>query len=256
MLANYHTHTYRCQHASGEDKEYIEAAIKCGMKILGFSDHCPWFYPNNYISDVRMAPSKVDNYVDSIQKLKAEYKKDIAIYLGFECEYLPELLEQQTEFLKDYPIDYLILGQHTLCPEPEGIYTNQITDDQSFLTQYIDLVIEGLDTGRYRYLAHPDIVQFTGSEKFYTEEMTRLCTYLKQKNIPIEINALGICVGKGYTSKRFLEIAKKVGNSAIIGIDAHSPEQLEQVDVHNQCIQLAREFDLPIMDYLDGLGIQ
>ncbi len=44
MLANYHTHTERCYHASGEDKEYVEAAIKAGLKVLGFSDHCPWIF--------------------------------------------------------------------------------------------------------------------------------------------------------------------------------------------------------------------
>ena len=30
MKANYHTHTFRCKHADGEDKEYVEAAIKAG----------------------------------------------------------------------------------------------------------------------------------------------------------------------------------------------------------------------------------
>ena len=28
MYANYHTHTKRCRHAAGEDREYVEAAIK------------------------------------------------------------------------------------------------------------------------------------------------------------------------------------------------------------------------------------
>lgn len=41
MLANYHTHTFRCRHALGEDREYIEHAIDGGLKVLGFSDHCP-----------------------------------------------------------------------------------------------------------------------------------------------------------------------------------------------------------------------
>ncbi len=27
MIANYHTHTARCKHAEGEDREYVEAAI-------------------------------------------------------------------------------------------------------------------------------------------------------------------------------------------------------------------------------------
>ena len=39
LIANYHTHTKRCHHACGEDREYVEAAIESGLKILGFSDH-------------------------------------------------------------------------------------------------------------------------------------------------------------------------------------------------------------------------
>jgi len=30
MFANYHTHTSRCHHAKGTEREYIEAAIKAG----------------------------------------------------------------------------------------------------------------------------------------------------------------------------------------------------------------------------------
>lgn len=42
---NFHTHTKRCKHAKGEDKDYIDAAIKNNLDILGFSDHGP--YPDN-----------------------------------------------------------------------------------------------------------------------------------------------------------------------------------------------------------------
>ena len=42
MLANYHTHTTRCRHAVGADREYVKAAIESGVKILGFSDHAPF----------------------------------------------------------------------------------------------------------------------------------------------------------------------------------------------------------------------
>lgn len=43
MLYNLHTHTFRCNHATGEDKAYVEYAIQSGVKVLGFSDHCPQF---------------------------------------------------------------------------------------------------------------------------------------------------------------------------------------------------------------------
>ena len=42
MLTNYHTHTTRCGHAEGTEEEYILTALRCGFKVLGFSDHTPW----------------------------------------------------------------------------------------------------------------------------------------------------------------------------------------------------------------------
>lgn len=84
MLANYHTHTQRCLHAYGSDREYIESAIKSGMKVLGFSDHCPWIFPDGYVSGIRMIPADVDEYFSSLTALKKEYEKDIKIYIGFE----------------------------------------------------------------------------------------------------------------------------------------------------------------------------
>ena len=36
MIANYHTHTPRCNHAVGSEEEYVQQALKAGIKILGF----------------------------------------------------------------------------------------------------------------------------------------------------------------------------------------------------------------------------
>ena len=44
MLYNYHTHTARCNHASGTDREYVEKAIEAGYKTLGISDHAPYLF--------------------------------------------------------------------------------------------------------------------------------------------------------------------------------------------------------------------
>ncbi len=50
MIANYHTHTWRCHHAKGTEREYVERAIEGGLKILGFSDHTPYPLPAGYYS--------------------------------------------------------------------------------------------------------------------------------------------------------------------------------------------------------------
>ena len=83
MLFNYHTHTKRCNHAKGEDKEYVEAAIKAGFKTLGFSDHAPYLFDGNYYSTYRMFKDEVLEYKNSVMALKREYKNDIDIKFGF-----------------------------------------------------------------------------------------------------------------------------------------------------------------------------
>ena len=49
LTANYHAHTFRCQHAVGNERDYIEAAIKMGIKEFGFSDHIPCPFRDGYI---------------------------------------------------------------------------------------------------------------------------------------------------------------------------------------------------------------
>jgi histidinol-phosphatase (PHP family) len=253
MFANYHTHTFRCKHAHGEDREYVEAAIRAGMKVLGFSDHCPWVFDDGYISGIRMIPEELDDYFDAIAAVKKEYADDIAIYTGFESEYIPELMEAQNELLKDYPIDYMILGEHFMGREPYSIYSGFPTNNEAILQRYVDLVIEGMETGKYLYVAHPDLLNFSGSDEIYEYHMLRLCRYLKEKNTPVEINLLGWIEKRQYPSERFLKIAQKAGNSAIIGVDAHSPKMLEYFKEQEACRMLAKKYDLLLVDVIPGL---
>lgn len=59
MKTNYHTHTTRCMHATGNDEDYVLSAIKGGYRILGFSDHTPWKYRTDYVADMRMLPEEL-----------------------------------------------------------------------------------------------------------------------------------------------------------------------------------------------------
>ncbi|MGN1411691.1 MAG: histidinol-phosphatase [Oscillospiraceae bacterium] len=249
MIANYHTHTKRCQHARGEDREYIESAIKGGLKILGFSDHCPWVYDNGYVSTTRMLPSQLDEYFTTMDRLKKEYSKDIKIYVGFEAEYIPYQMEKQNLLLKDYPVEYMILGQHFVYPEP-SIYMGFPSVDENYLKNYVDSIIDGMETGKYSYVAHPDLCDFVGDIEVYNHHYGRLCQYLKDKNIPIEINLLGFIEGRHYPNENFLKVAQKVGNTAIIGCDAHFPERLSCVDEFERCRKFAESFGLTVVDTL------
>ena len=240
MFSNYHTHTRRCNHASGSEREYIENAIAAGIKVLGFSDHAPQFYKGGFVSGIRMRTSEAPEYVECIKKLAQEYKNEIEIYVGFEAEYFPDIFNKLLDFCRDYGVDYMIMGQHFLDSEDGGVYVGVPHGDPGLLRRYTAQVTEGLQTGAFKYLAHPDFFCFTGDDEIYAEEAEKLCRELKKMNIPLEINMLGLAGGRHYPSERFFKIAKTVGNDVIVGCDAHTPSALSDTERQKKAFEFAR----------------
>ena len=249
MLYNYHTHTKRCRHANGTDREYVENAIKLGIKTLGFSDHAPYIFDGNYYSHYRMFPDEIMEYKNSIMALKREYKNDIDIKYGFELEYYRDKHEREMEFLRKYEPEYIILGQHFVGSEPQGEYVACQSDDQ-FLIDYVDECIEALKTGDFVYLAHPDIAGYDFSEKTVEIEYSRLLQFCKDNNFPIEINVLGISGNRWYSKRKIFTLAEKIGTKVIVGLDAHSPKVISQksFDMANE---LVSGLNLNIIEKLD-----
>ena len=254
MIANYHTHTWRCRHADGTEREYVENAIEAGLKILGFSDHTPQVYPGGYVCPVKMLPSELEGYVDTILDLKREYKEDIEIHLGLEVEYLYTLWEPLLRLLEPYPIEYLILGQHYLGDGIDAPFCGERTNNADYLRRYCRQTREALATGRFLYFAHPDVVWFTGPDDIYEEEMTKLCRYCKEIDMPLEINLLGVREDRNYPRELFWRIAAREGNSVIYGLDAHhaphlnSPEVITKADRFLERCGIPRERLIDVME--------
>ena len=245
---NFHTHTPRCNHASGEEREYIENAVRLGLTALGFSDHSPYIFDGDYYSGFRMRPEQLEDYVNTLLALREEYKDRIRIYIGLEAEYYPALFGRLLDFLKTYAIDYLIQGQHLLGNEIGGAYCGEPTEDPRTLTAYVDQVIEGMETGAFLYLAHPDLIHFTGDRTLYKEEMKRLCRSAKRLEIPLEINMLGIGTHRNYPEPLFWEAAGEEGCKAVIGSDAHAPERILIPEVLQKAEEIARINKLELID--------
>lgn len=225
MLSNLHTHTYRCGHAVGTDREYIERAIEGGMKMIGFADHAPFVFPDGYQSPFRVPMDQAKGYISELQKLQEEYKDKIEIKIGFEMECYPLYFKDMLKTVCELGAEYLILGHHFLNNEhPDGEYISRGKHGESELHEYVDGVIEGISSGAFTYVAHPDIFGYSGDREFYKEEMRRLCKAAKKYEMPLEINFLGIRRGGHYPNPEFWEIAGQEGCSVVYGFDAHEPE--------------------------------
>lgn len=251
LKANYHTHTVRCKHAADSEREYIEVAIDMGIEVLGFSDHIPCPYKTGFVSGIRMDMEQAEEYVVTIRQLAKEYYGKIRLLVGFEAEYIPEFYEEQMAMCRRLHSDYLIMGQHFTESEEFAPYSGTPTGDESRIRDYVDSVIEGMKTGSYCYLAHPDLMNYQGLDSVYDWEMTRLCKAMKEMDIPLEINILGMLQKRHYPAERFWQIPGELGNKVIMGLDAHCAEQVKAGRAFDKCMELVEKYHLNLVEYLN-----
>ena len=244
MIANYHAHTWRCNHASGTEREYTENAIKRGLKLLGFSDHTPYPFPAGYYSDFRMEMEQFSDYCDTVLQLKKEYRDRLQIHLGLEAEYYPMYFSELLAMLKDSPVEFLLLGQHFLGSEIGQDYCGAPTADVSILKRYCYQTADAMHTGLFTYLAHPDLIRFQGDEKPYREHMSVICREAKQCGVPLEINLLGIYSRRNYPNPVFWELAAEAGCDVILGCDTHVAAHLLDTSAEKKALAM-----------VDGLGL-
>ncbi len=245
MKTNYHTHTYRCRHASPDERAYIECAIREGFKILGFADHVPQPFRGDYYSTIRMRPEETADYVNTLCALKHDYRGEIDIHIGFEAEYYPALFSDLLALLEPFPYEYLILGQHFVGNEIGEDYTGIPFESEAALTRYVDQCAEAVETGAFSCFAHPDIIHFVGSDTFYRAEMRRLCRAAQSCGVPLEFNLSGFGTRRQYPARAFWEEAAAVGNRTVLGWDAHDAEWLTRTDI-----------EADAYNFLDRLGIR
>ena len=247
MIANYHTHTPRCRHAEGTEAEYAQAALNCGMEILGFSDHTPYWFPGDYYSHMRMYPNELEEYCDAVRNTQKQYADKLQIHLGLEVEYYPAYFAEVLRRAQDQGIEYFLLGQHWVGSEIGEPYCGAATGEELLLKRYCDQVIEAMQTGLFTYVAHPDLINFVGDPKTYRQHIHRICREAKSCGIPLEINLLGLKTGRNYPNRLFWEVAAEEGCHCVIGCDAHQPYAIGDRGAEEKALAWVRELELTLL---------
>ena len=255
---NYHTHTFRCGHAIGNDEEYVIEAIALGLKTIGFSDHV--MLPGIRQINVRGDYEVSESYFSSIRNLKEKYKDRINILLGFEAEAFKEFFPYYQKLLDEKLVDYLICGNH--CTIENGRlkgFFSKFTSKKDIIA-YKDTLIEGMKTGLFKYVCHPDYFMDT----YFKWDMTarkvskEIIKAAVNYDIPLEFNLSCFRRGKqkkgkvlrwGYPYIPFWKMVRRYKAKVIIGIDAHSPEDLTTYK-NDEGYKLALKMKLNIIDEL------
>jgi len=233
IYSSFHTHTRLCNHAAGDPIDYVRQAAADGATALGFSDHCPW--PDGTWAGSRMTQDQIPVYFAQVR----EAARDVSfpVYCGFECEWDPACVAWIGDFLKyECGADYLVYGSHWVDDRGDRAYICDVTDHR-VLARYTDLTIEGISSGLFDFIAHPDIFLSSFSLK---DPDVRACARAiidacAAEKLPLEINGLGMTRpavrGEGiwrspYPVPLFWEMACEADVVIVCNSDAHQPKDV------------------------------
>ncbi len=252
MNYNFHTHTFRCNHATGTEREYIDAAINIGIKDLGFSEHIPFIFPGGKENSYRVPMVELNDYINTINNLKVEYKDKINIHLGFEMEYYPEHFERMVENTRSWGAEYLILGQHSVGSEPDFFFwSTEETENVEYLKDYVERVVSAIKSGVITYVAHPDMFNFVGDIDIYNEEMRKILKAAEECRVPLEINFLGIRDNRNYPTEKFWKQAQDFDISVVFGLDAHDVDGAQDTQSMPRALEICNKYNIKILDKVE-----
>jgi len=250
ITANYHTHTYRCKHATGDVIDYAAKACEKNLKILGITDHSP--FPDRRWSEARMDMDDLDEYDQAIITARKAYP-DLKILKSMECDWAEDYKNFYTEEFKDKRnYDYLVGSLHFFRYKGEWIFAFS-PEARGKIREYADAMIKMIESDIFDFIAHPDLFALSTLkwDKDAVKASMEICEAAKEFKIPLEINGYGFrrplvetCEGKRYPYPvdAFWEIASDYGIKVISSSDAHTPNDI--IKSMDLCNDLAKKKNL------------
>lgn len=226
---DYHIHT---TYSDGrrEPEAYIEAALKLGMREIGFSDH---LNPAGGDTGWCMDHTRLPDYAGHILRLKEEYS-EIAVRLGLEIDYIPGTERITEQIISTFPFDYIIgsvhyLGEETVDLGPE-FYVGK--DIDLIYENYFNLVCEAASTGFFDIMGHPDLVRI---HRFRPEAdiihlYGMMASAFEIHDVAFELNTNGKNkpLHDFYPDRKYLSLFADRGVPVCVNSDAHLPERTGQ----------------------------
>ena len=240
---NLHTHSVYSDGKS-QPREIVEEAVRQGLTTLGFSEHSPLPFDNNF----SVKSSDMPRYVAEIPQLKAEYKGKIDLYCGLEADYITGVSEPFAVTKEKYHLDYLIGGVHLVGQSAnpdeiwfidgpkwevydEGLQKFFDGDIRRAVRRFFEQSNEMIENEQFDIIAHFDKIKMHNRERYFHEDepwyrklALETLDLICEKGLIMEVNTRGIYKKRYngfYPSPWLMEEACKMGIPAIISADAH-----------------------------------
>lgn len=235
LVCDCHMHTKYSADSDASIESMIEASISKGLKTICFTDHMDLDFPSEYNMTFEF---DVNDYFDTLERLKSKYKDDININIGIELGLMPHLASRYNKLINDYNFDFVIGSSHLVNmkdPYYSSFWENISTKEG--LNLYFKSIIENISSfDGFDVYGHIDYIirycpdkSYSFSYEDYSEIIDCILKTLISKGKGIEINTAGYKYGLNAPNpgidiiKRYIELG---GNILTIGADAHKPEHI------------------------------
>jgi histidinol-phosphatase (PHP family) len=231
IKTDYHLHTWRCKHATGEMEFYVEQAILLNLEEIAFTDHIP--LPDEFDIEHRMDRTQLDDYIHSIENLKKSYP-EIKIKSGIEADYYEGYEKYTEDILSQYPFDIVLMAVHFIKHWSDGNWVFGYQFPGKSITEiyqdYLNTVIRGIRTGLFDVVAHIDLVKKAGAPLIdhIPNEFRNVLREIKNADMAIELNTSGRrkSIGEFFPSPELWVMIFEERVPFTVGSDAHSPVQV------------------------------
>ena len=240
---NLHTHSVYSDGKS-QPREIVEEAVRQGLSTLGFSEHSPLPFDNNF----SVKAADMPHYVAEITQLKEEYKDKIDLYCALEADYITGVSEPFAVTKEKYHLDYLIGSVHLVGQSAnpdeiwfidgskwevydEGLQRFFDGDIRRAVRRFFEQSNEMIEHESFDIIAHFDKIKMHNRDRYFHEDepwYRRLAfetlDLIRQKGLVMEVNTRGIYKKRYngfYPSPWLMEAACKMGIPAVISADAH-----------------------------------
>ncbi len=247
ILTNYHTHCY-LDDGEGRPEEYVEEALRHGLRAIGFSCHAPLPFAQDWV----LNKSDLPVYVREVSALKKRFVGQIEIYLGLEVDYLRGMLGTSSPLIANLRLDFTIGSVHFMTigatdeqltiDGPEEDYKRLLEegfggDIKRMVREYYQLVREMVGEHTPDIIGHFDVIKknnpsakyFDENEAWYRDEVLKTLDSVAAAGSILEVNTGGLARGRTdstYPPLWVMRECRKLGIPTNVNSDTHQPNQL------------------------------
>ncbi len=233
---DYHVHTFRCGHAGGETRAYVERAVALGLAEIAFTDHVPlYFLPGDDPGPtLAMTRAELPGYVGEVLSLREEFRGRIDVLLGLEADYAEGHEDALAEILAPYDWDVLLGSVHWVAGDwidaPLSARRHE-TEGSAFLwREYFRLMEKACRTGIFDVMTHFDLPKKFGHLRpdALAADEARAVAAAGAAGVAIEVSSAGLRkpVGEVYPGPKLLAQLAAAGVPVVFSSDAHAPAEV------------------------------